>query len=157
MKLITPADIGANIQHNMILYSLEKSAVPDTMPAPKIAPTMACDVEHGRARYVKINMVRPAARAVKNALSDVKSESFPRAAKHFSPSNIAPNITNMEIRTIAVLYLIICAATPVPNMFAESLLPKVHPKNIPEIIFHILFIILLYNTKTKRRSLLPSS
>jgi hypothetical protein len=72
MKLIAAADTGVNIQHIIILYSCEKSAVPDTTPAPKIAPTMACDVEHGRARYVKTNMVMPAARAAKNALSEVK-------------------------------------------------------------------------------------
>ena len=54
MKLIAAADTGANTQHIMILYNCEKSAVPDTMPDPKIAPTTACDVEHGRARYVKM-------------------------------------------------------------------------------------------------------
>jgi len=124
----------------MILYNIEKFAVPNTIPAPNIAPTIACDVEHGRARYVKINIVVPAARVAKNELVEVKLESLSRVAKHFSPSIIAPNITNTEVSTIAVLYLIMFVATPVPNIFAESLLPNVHPKNRPEIIFHILFI-----------------
>ena len=86
-----------------------------------------------------MNMVIPAARAAKKAFSGVKLVRSPIVAKHFSPSNTEPKITNIEIRIIAVRYLIILAATPVPNMLAESLLPNVQPKNIPEITLHMLY------------------
>ncbi len=71
------------------------------------------------------------------AVVEESLESFPTVAKHFGPSKTAPIRTKTEINMMAVLYLMILAATPVPKMFAESLLPRPHPKKIPLKRVHI--------------------
>lgn len=82
--------------------------------------------------------VIPAVRAATKAVVAESFESFPTVAKHFGPSRSAPSKTKMEINMIAVLYLMILAATPVPKMLAESLLPRPQPKKIPPMTFHML-------------------
>jgi hypothetical protein len=82
--------------------------------------------------------VIPAPRADIKAVVAESLENVPTVAKHFGPSKSAPIKTKIEISMMAVLYLRILAATPVPKIFAESLLPSPQPKKIPLKTVHIL-------------------
>jgi hypothetical protein len=81
--------------------------------------------------------VIPAPRADIKAVVAESLENVPTVAKHFGPSKSAPIKMKMESSMIAVLYLRILAATPVPKIFAESLLPRPQPKKIPLKRVHI--------------------
>jgi hypothetical protein len=52
------------------------------------------------------------------------------------PSKSAPITTKIAIRMVAVLYVKTLAATPVPKILAESLLPRPQPRNTPPMSVH---------------------
>ena len=131
------AKTGVNIQHEKILNNFEKSAVPESIPAPITAPIIAWEAEAGMAKKVRMAMVTAAARAQQNASAGRSRERSLTVSIHFGPSIREPINTNIPVSRTAVLYLMTPVVTPVPKILAESLAPRPQPRKIPLVIFHM--------------------
>jgi hypothetical protein len=66
------------------------------------APTIAWEVEAGRARKVRKIMVKAEARRATKASRWERADKLPKELRHLSPSRIAPSITKVAVMNIAV-------------------------------------------------------